>query len=347
MWHRSASVQLASGRLMETVGRWIDDGIAPGSIGVLSRSRPTGLHRLRSAAEAARSPFAWTLPGESSVPMSRVREVATLSDWLCAHGGRDERIGAGAVLEQIEQLGEGPWRDSLQDWLEPFAGRSLTRSQWQYELTTWAQLERRARVLGKGVHLGTMHSAKGIEFDHVMLLDDGRLADTPEERRLLYVALTRVRRSLQIFSSYEPSPVFAALRHSALGIREEPLMVADAGPSADHGYGYVGPDAIWLDWLGRQRESHPGHRALQLAGYGDPFQIRHDGSIVDAAGHEVAVLSKAGRQTWLPRVERELKLRLIAVVRERADAPSRPAEYAEKLKVDEWFTAVWEARWRS
>ena len=22
-------------------------------------------------------------------------------------------------------------------------------------------------------------------------------------------------------------------------------------------------------------------------------------------------------------------------------------EYAEKLKVDEWFTAVWEARWRA
>jgi len=350
VWHRSASVQLASGRLMESVGRWIADGIAPGSIGVLARSRPTGLHRLRSAAEAEGIPFAWTLPGESSVPMSRLREVATLSDWLRTEGGRGERIGAGAVREQIAQLAEGPWRDGLQDWMEPFAGRSLTRSQWQYELITWAQLERRARVLGKGVHLGTMHSAKGLEFDHVLLLDDGTLADTPEERRLLYVALTRARRSLQIFSSYETSPVFAALRHPALEIGEEPLMVADSEPPADYEYGYLGPDAIWLDWLGRQKESHPGHRALQLAGYGDPFQIRPvdgGGSIVDAAGHEVARLSKAGRETWLPRVERRLRLRLVAAIRERADAPSRAAEYAEKLEVAEWFTAVWEARWRA
>ncbi|MGH7338785.1 MAG: 3'-5' exonuclease, partial [Myxococcota bacterium] len=308
---------------METVGRWIGDGIALASIGVLARSRPTGLHRLRIAAELARIPFAWTLPGESSIPMSRVREVAALSDWLRMQGGRDERIGAGAVRERIGKLDEGPWRDGLLDWSEPFAGRRLTRSQWQYELITWAQLERRARVLGKGVHLGTMHSAKGLEFDHVMMLDDGTLADTPEERRLLYVALTRARRSLQIFSSCEPSPAFAALRHPALEIREEPLMVADAGPPADYEYGYVGLDAIWLDWLGRQRETHPGHRALRLARYGDPFEIRPDGSIVDAAEQRVALLSKAGRETWLPRVERQLKLELIAVVRERADAPSR------------------------
>lgn len=347
VWHRSRSVQVAAQRLMDSVARRIAEGAAPGSIGVLARSRPTGLHRLRSAAERARIPFAWTLPGESSIPMSRVREVATLLDWLRSPGDPDERIGAGALLEKIRDLAEGPWRDSLQDWLEPFARRSLTSSQWQYELMSWAQLERRARVLGKGVHLGTMHSAKGLEFDHVMLLDDGTLADTPEERRLLYVALTRVRRSIQIFSSRRPSPAFAALRHPALEIREEPLIVADAGPSADHEYGYVGLDAIWLDWLGRQGATHPGYRALQQAEYGDPFEVRPDGSIVDAAERKVAVLSNAGREIWLPRVERQLKLRLIAAVHERAAAPSRGAEYAEKLRVDEWFTAVWEARWRA
>ncbi|MBW2698377.1 MAG: UvrD-helicase domain-containing protein, partial [Deltaproteobacteria bacterium] len=347
VWHRSASVQVAAQRLMAAVARLVAEGVAPDSIGVLARSRPTGLHRLRSAAEFERIPFAWTLPGDSSIPMTRVREVATLLDWLRLHDGRDERIGAGAVLERIRELAEGPWRDSLQDWLEPFASRRLTRSLWQYELITWAQLERRARVLGKGVHLGTIHSAKGLEFDHVMLLDDGTLADTPEERRLLYVALTRARRSLQIFSSQEPSPVFAALRHPALEIREEPLIVADAGTSADHEYGYVGLDAIWLDWLGREAGTHPGHSALRQAGYGDPFEIRPDGSIVDTSGRKVALLSKAGRETWLPRVERQLKLRLIAAVRERADAPSRAGEYAEKLKMDEWFTAVWEARWRA
>ncbi len=346
LWHRSTSIQNAAGRLMETVGRWLGDGIEPASIGVLARSRPTGLHRLRSAAEKARIPFQWTLPGDSALPMTRIREVTALSNWLRMQDGANQRVSAGDVTAQIRQFAEGPWRDSLQDWVEPFVGRSLMCSQWQYELITWAQLERRARVIGKGVHVGTMHSAKGLEFDHVILLDDGTLAATPEERRLLYVALTRARLSLQIFSSHGPSPVFAALRHPALEITEEPLMVADAAPPADHEYGYVGLDAIWLDWLGRQKETHPGHRAMQRAQYGDPFEVRKDGAIFDDAGQKVAVLSKAGREAWLPRVERELKLRLVAVILERADASSRTPEYAEKLEVEEWFTAVWEARWR-
>ena len=347
VWHRSGSVRLASKRLMETANRWIAEGVAPDSIGVLARNRPTGLHRLRSAAEAARIPFAWTLPGESSIPMSRLREVVSLLNWLRGHEPGEERIPAVAVRERIGELADAQWRTSLQDWLEPFLGRSLPSTQWQYELITWAQLERRARVLGSGVHLGTMHSAKGLEFDHVMLLDDGTLADTPEERRLLYVALTRACRSLQIFSSHEPSPAFAALSHPAIEIREEPMVVADSGPAADYEYGYVGLDAIWLDWLGQQSSGHPGHQALQHAEYGDPFEIRSDGSIVDGDDRKVAVLSKAGRANWLPRVERQLKLRLVAAVCDRADAPSRDAQYAERLQVDGWFTAVWEARWRA
>jgi len=347
VWHRAGSVQLAAQSLMKVARRWIHDGIEPKSIGVLARNRPTGLFKLRSAAEAARIPFAWTLPGESSIPMSRVREVAALSDWLRTHEGPGERIGAASVLEQIGQLADGPWRDSLRDWLEPFSGRSFTSVQWQIELLTWAQLERRARVLGKGVHLGTMHSAKGLEFDHVMLLDDGTLADTPEERRLLYVALTRARLSLQMFSLYQPSPVFAALRHPKLEIREEPMVVADAERSANYEYGYVDLDAIWIDWLGRQGSGDPGHLALQRAAYGDPFEIRSDGSIVDAAGTKVALLSKAGRQIWLPRADRQLKLRLVAVVQEMTGTSSRSGEYAALLNVERWNTAVWEARWRT
>jgi DNA helicase II / ATP-dependent DNA helicase PcrA len=74
---------------------------------------------------------------------------------------------------------------------------------------------------GRGVHLLTYHRAKGLEFEAVFLprLDEKELpsrlartsADEAEERRLLYVGITRARRSLTLSWSRKPSPFLAEL----------------------------------------------------------------------------------------------------------------------------------------
>ena len=65
-------------------------------------------------------------------------------------------------------------------------------------------IENKAPEYGADVILSTIHSAKGLEYDNVIIADaiDGILpgadADTEEERRLFYVGLTRARDSLMI-----------------------------------------------------------------------------------------------------------------------------------------------------
>ena len=73
----------------------------------------------------------------------------------------------------------------------------------------------------RGVHLLTLHGAKGLEFDAVFVAHveerelPARQAKTEaamkEERRLLYVGLTRARRHLWVTWAQRPSPFLAEL----------------------------------------------------------------------------------------------------------------------------------------
>jgi DNA helicase II / ATP-dependent DNA helicase PcrA len=84
--------------------------------------------------------------------------------------------------------------------------------------------ERFGASAGTGVHLLTLHRAKGLEFEavHLPRLEEGELPsrrargdEIEEERRLLYVGLTRAKRHLLLTWSGRPSRFLAELGASA------------------------------------------------------------------------------------------------------------------------------------
>jgi len=95
--------------------------------------------------------------------------------------------------------------------------------------------ERFGATAGRGVHLLTLHRAKGLEFEAVYLprLEEGELpirrargAEIEEERRLLYVGMTRAKRYLLLTWSGRPSRFL-----DELGVRA-PARAATAASSA-------------------------------------------------------------------------------------------------------------------
>jgi DNA helicase-2/ATP-dependent DNA helicase PcrA len=87
--------------------------------------------------------------------------------------------------------------------------------------------ERFGATAGRGVHLLTLHRAKGLEFEavHLPRLEEGELpnrrADVDEERRLLYVGLTRAKRYLLVTWAGKPSRFLAELGAKPVAGRAE------------------------------------------------------------------------------------------------------------------------------
>jgi DNA helicase-2/ATP-dependent DNA helicase PcrA len=160
--------------------------------------------------------------------------------------------------------------------------------------TVLAEMDRRraaeATSSADGVNLLTYHRAKGLEWDAVYLpaLDEGTLpirqakveAEIAEERRLLYVGITRARRYLAISSSSrKPSRFLAALDPGRAGAkpvvarREAGVRVLPGAPIA----GAATSDDALLDALRRWR------RERSTADGVPAYVVFHDTTLAEIA----------------------------------------------------------------
>ena len=96
----------------------------------------------------------------------------------------------------------GPWQDLLRQAIEEYVLEDGVGEAPVDRLLEWlAEWGREVRRRQQGLLLLTAHAPKGLEFDHVVVLDGDweshrRSSDGDEERRLYYVAMTRARQTL-------------------------------------------------------------------------------------------------------------------------------------------------------
>ena len=175
----------------------------------------------------------------------------------------------------------GPWIDLLREGIDEFAletGGSETSVEHFVEwLAEWGREVRRRQ---HGVLLTTAHRAKGLEFDHVVVLDGGwdrvgsdEDADAP--RRLYYVAMTRARLTLTLARLPGPHRLQdTLLGTSSVLTREEPSNISAAASELSRRYRRLGLRDVVLTFAGYRPSGHPVHRAISALSPGDPLRVR-------------------------------------------------------------------------
>jgi ATP-dependent DNA helicase RecQ len=342
---------------------------------VLARTRQE-LGLVRTVLEQAGIPLALTFGKESAPPLFQIREIA---DWLQSLRSQSRRLCRATDLKKQfatwRRLSDcpppttpepghtsadehsrqpswfrtgNPWftmlEDILAEWHQESSNAEVPMTNacdFFYE----ALLERRhSGVFGEGVLLATAHAVKGLEFDHVFILDGGWQAgksqqDREEERRVYYVGMTRARQGLCLFRKQDLPISPASLPANSASITRRTIAPIATAPGIliNRHLETLGMRDLFLDFAGHYPTNAPVHRALASLKPGDLLQATALGQSIFLQTRDrisVARLAKEAQSIWAPKLGEIQTVRVLALVRRQA-GQSKP-EYAERCRVDHW-----------
>jgi ATP-dependent DNA helicase RecQ len=208
--------------------------------------------------------------------------------------------------------------------------------------------QRKERRLGRGVFLTTIHSVKGMEFSHLVILDGDWTKDSLEEqRRLLYVAMTRAKETLCLMQRKDACNPFLHEIAGDFSLRRDAAKSQQAEqPTAPRHYAPLGLNDYFLAFAGRFPETHPIHQTLAALSPGSLLSIANiNGKVVLQNGEvTVARLSQKGQQEWADKLARIETVRVIAMIRRYRDDGEEG--YRSRCKVEQWEIPVVELVYR-
>lgn len=181
--------------------------------------------------------------------------------------------------------------------------------------------------------LMTAHGAKGLEFKHVLIMDCADWRWTGEdERRLLYVAMTRARETLTVMRAEGGrNPYLVDLGTSDAVVDLLPGSRPNHRRELERRFVALGPSEMDIGFAGRHEPTDPVHRRIAGLRFGDDVVVG-DRKVKTTKGHLVGRLSAKTEGVNSPRATVSGIL-----VRTRGQTP---AEYVASLRSDRWETVL-------
>ena len=306
--------------------------------------------------------------GNEEIPSFwHLRETRTLVEWL--RGRETQIVGSADLRGWLDAQAPGPWNDLLRQALDEHSLETSDAEMPVDHFIEWlAEWGRDIRRRQRGLLLLTAHRAKGLEFDHVAVLDGGwdkvdKGEDPDAPRRLYYVAMTRARQTLALVRFQGSRPAVGTTRDDfvkepappAYSGRLHPLPYAfpNNGSVLHRTSGDLQPETlelsrqyrrpslreVYLSFVGRRHANHPVHRAIAALSPGDQLETRiaKTGSweLLDRSGMVVGRLAQAFEPPPGTRCRSATVFAVVAWSREASEP-----QYRDSMKCDAWEVVV-------
>ena len=288
----------------------------------------------------------------------RLRETQALLTWLRVRKPRV--VKPPAIVQWLEEQAPGRWIELLREAVKEYAEENGDVETPADHFVEWlAEWGRDIRGRQRGLLLVTAHRAKGLEFDHVIVLDGGwtkrnSREDRDAPRRLLYVAMTRARQTLALTRmTNEANPFVDELgKLPAILRREAPADVARAveespgvyaagnSPQLMARYRRLDLEMVDLGFAGRHAPRNPLHRIIGNLQPGHALKLRASADsrwdLFNSSGRRVGRLSAKFKH---PADEQCCRASVFAVV-QWSKEQSEP-EFHDRISCDrEWEVVI-------
>ncbi|NOY75838.1 MAG: RecQ family ATP-dependent DNA helicase [Kiritimatiellaeota bacterium] len=307
---------------------------------------------VRSLLESESIPVSWTPTAQNFPPIYTIREVRAILELVSDLGEGESSVGA--LRREYDALFDykNSWTllgHDVLDLLEIECGDAPVPGFVLKDAARPIMTEVASAPPLDAVYLGTAHSAKGLEFERVFIIDDwtdfSNSLEIEDERRLYYVAMTRAKRSLTMFDiAGVANPHVDALDANFAERRE---FLADwSGVIPKYSYEIMGLQDFFLSFAGHTRRDSSTLDHLMSLSEGDKiFPVEKYGMIDlrDADGCPVARLSKKGLAKWGGVLKSGAAEITVKAIVERTKRGS-DEEYREKCNHDVWEVPICEIR---
>ena len=272
-----------------------------------------------------------------------LRETRALRDWL--HAQDSKLVRSGDVADWLAGRPKSPWVALLEEAVTEYgletAGVETSLDFFMEWLAEWGREFRRRQG---GLLLTTAHRAKGLEFDHVVVLDGawdriGRGEDRDSPRRLYYVAMTRARQTLTLMRLPGRHPFHDSLQNrSSVVNRDAPVGLPSPAVELDRSYRRLSLGDVFLSFAGYKAPGHPVHRATASLSTGDVLRVRNGSNRWELLDSQGTVVGQLASSFKTPDDMHCAFATVLAIAT--WDSESSDPQYREGLLSDAWEVVV-------